>query len=109
MSAGSFGMSASNPATAHKWLPPGTHGRGVVMGFVRAIALTGAVTVLYFVLPFSNRGSFETGVVLFIGLAVVAGLVVWHLRAIVHAPFPRLRAVEAVVTAFPIFMVVFST
>ena len=102
-------MSASNPRSTPDRRPPAAGRRALVVAGLRAIGLTGVVFVLYFVLPFSNRGPVETGLVLWIGLAAVACLVVWHLRAIAHAPYPRLRALEALGTAFPIFVVVFAT
>jgi hypothetical protein len=90
-------------------MPAGARRRALVTGVCRTILLAGAVVVLYFVLPFSNRGPLETTLVLWGGLAGVGCLFAWHLRAIARAPFPRLRAMEALVTAFPIFVVVFAT
>ncbi|MGZ4522020.1 MAG: potassium channel family protein [Mycobacteriaceae bacterium] len=70
--------------------------------------MTGVVFVLYFVLPF-NKSAAETGLGLLIGLVVVACLLAWHARAITRATYPQVRALEGLLTTFPIFVLLFST
>ena len=68
-----------------------------------------AVLVGYFVLPFDSRFTTATVLLLVGGLAAVAALLVWHLRSIIRSPYPRVRAVAALATTLPVFLVLFST
>ena len=43
------------------------------------------------------------------GLVAVAVLLLWQLRAIVRAPMPGLRAVEAVTLSLTVFLLLFAT
>ncbi|HEY8302524.1 MAG TPA: potassium channel family protein [Jatrophihabitans sp.] len=76
---------------------------------LRAVSVTAVVFLLYFTLPFSNRGAVETGFALAVALVAFAGLMVWHAHAIAQAPYPLVRAVVALFTSFPIFIVLFSS
>jgi voltage-gated potassium channel len=68
-----------------------------------------AVLVGYFVLPFSSTFTTATVLMLVVGLGAVAVLLVWHLRSIIRSPYPRVRAVAALATTVPLFLVLFST
>jgi voltage-gated potassium channel len=76
---------------------------------LRSLLVTVIVFALYFVLPFDNKSPFNTGLALLIGLVAVACLVAWQARSITRAPYPRLKAIEALVTSFPIVLLLFST
>ena len=67
------------------------------------------VVVCYFVLPFSSVFTTTTLLFLTAGLLAVSVLLVWHLRSILRSPYPRVRAVSALATTVPIFLVVFAT
>lgn len=70
--------------------------------------LTGtALLVVYFALPL-DRHSGGTVLALVVGLAALAGLVVWQVRAVSTAPWPRLRAVESLATSIPLYVVLFA-
>ena len=45
---------------------------------------------------------------LVIGLAVFIGLVAFQVRAIAQSPFPGLRAIEALATSVPLFLLLFA-
>jgi hypothetical protein len=67
-----------------------------------------AVVVAYFALPMSAERTAGGWLTLVLGLVVVTALLVWHLRSIIVSPFPRVRAVAAVATTIPLFLVVFA-
>jgi voltage-gated potassium channel len=71
--------------------------------------VTTLVIVCYFVLPFSSAITTTTVVLLVVGLAAIGGLLVWHLRSIMRSPYPRVRAVAALATTVPMFLVLFAT
>jgi len=43
------------------------------------------------------------------GLVVFVGLVAFQVRAIIASPFPGLRAIEALATSIPLFLVLFAS
>jgi voltage-gated potassium channel len=79
----------------------------------RSLLSSGLVTVIlilcYFVLPLSSALTTTTALLLGIGLVAVSALLVWHLRSILRSPYPRLRAVAALATTVPLFLVLFAT
>jgi heme/copper-type cytochrome/quinol oxidase subunit 2 len=46
---------------------------------------------------------------LVIGLVVFIGLVAFQVRSIIRSPFPGLRAVEALATSVPLFLLLFAS
>jgi hypothetical protein len=83
--------------------------RAVLRSMLRSVLVTVVVFVLYFTLPFDQKSPFNTGVALLVGLVAVAGLIVWQAVAITHSPFPLVRAVEGLVTSFPLVILLFAT
>jgi preprotein translocase subunit YajC len=85
-------------------------GRGRAVGALVSSAVASvAVVVAYFVLPFSSALTTDTTLVLLGGLGAVVLLLAWHLWSIVRSPYPRVRAVAALATTVPVFLVVFAT
>jgi voltage-gated potassium channel len=90
--------------------PEGTTGRRrLLVSLLRAVVVAVLSFTLYFTLPFDKASAFNTGVALLIGLVLVTILLAWQARQIAHDPHPRARAVEALVTSFPIAVLVFAT
>jgi voltage-gated potassium channel len=79
----------------------------------RALLSSGLVSILvvaaYFLLPFSSTFTNTTLVLLVVGLFALSVLLAWHLRSIMRSPYPRIRAVAALATTLPIFLVLFAT
>lgn len=89
-------------------LPTRVRRRLAVDSLLRSLAVSAAIVVGYFVLPMTNLDT--SGVVLlFVGLAVMSGVLAWQIRAIATSPYPRVRAVGALTTSVPLFFVVFAT
>jgi hypothetical protein len=80
-----------------------------MVSMVRSGFVAGVLFVLYFTLPFDQKSPFNTGVALLIGLVAAAALIVWQARAIAHSPFPLVRAIEGLVTSFPMVVLLFAT
>jgi voltage-gated potassium channel len=82
--------------------------RYAIRTLVQSCLVTTVIICAYFLLPLS--GSFDSGpsLVLALGLLVVTVLLVWQVRRVVQAPYPRVRTIAALVTALPLFLVVFS-
>jgi hypothetical protein len=67
------------------------------------------VLVLYFTLPLDGDRGWSTVVGLAFGLAIFTAVLGVQLWQITRAPHPRLRAVQALATSLPLFVVVFAT
>jgi hypothetical protein len=83
--------------------------RAVLASVLRSATVSGVVLVLYFTLPFDEASHFDTGLALLIGLIAVAALSVWQARRISHSPFPVIRALEGLITTFPLVILLFAT
>ncbi|MGZ4561239.1 MAG: potassium channel family protein [Mycobacteriaceae bacterium] len=102
-------VNSTKSPLAYDRLPRAARRRALIVPIARALGITGAISVLYFILPFNPKSAAETGVALSIELIALAALLAWHVREIARSPYPQVRALEAVITAFPIFVLVFAT
>ncbi len=81
----------------------------MVRSLVRASLSAVLVVILYYVLPY-DRG-LDTVAVLEVvgGLILFALLSIRQVQEIIRSDFPRVRAVEALSTTLPLFLVIFAT
>ena len=90
-------------------LPPGIPLRGPVLwALARALLNVTGVVLLYYLLPLDEPVSWRTVGWLLGGLVLVGLLVGAQIRAILRARYPTLRAVEALGTSIPLFLVLFA-
>ena len=75
---------------------------------LRTLLTTGCLLAVYFAAPLDRRFTAATGVALVLALAALGVVIVWQARAIVRSPSPRLRAIEALATSVPVFLLVFA-
>jgi hypothetical protein len=78
---------------------------------ISALRTTLSVTlllVIYAVFPVESITSSETLTRLIVALAILALVIVLQLQAIMSANYPQLRAVEAVIIAITVFIVLFA-
>lgn len=88
---------------------PGAPSRLRVTGVLaRALAVMAVIVVVYYLVPLRTTVDLGTLVRLLTGLAVLAWLIAWQLRAIVRSPYPTLRAVETLAMVIPAFLVLFA-
>lgn len=81
----------------------------VLMGhLLRSAASIALLTGLYYLAPLDSGFTLSTVTLLTLGLIVFGALIAWQTSAITRAPYPRLRALEALATAVPLFLVLFS-
>ncbi|MEE1752133.1 potassium channel family protein [Streptomyces sp. SP18CS02] len=89
-------------------LGPATPRRLLVLPLLRSTGAAVLLTVLYYVAPLDRQGGVGTTLLLIGGLLAFGALVTWQAVAITASPHPRLRAVEALSTAVPLFLITFS-
>lgn len=66
------------------------------------------ITALFYLAPLERGFGARTVVTLVVGLGLFGWLVAWQVGAITRAEYPRLRAMEALATALPLFLVLFA-
>jgi voltage-gated potassium channel len=91
--------------------PPLRRARGfrrVFVTLLRALASTAALVAVYYLLPL-DRSSIDVVIgILAAGLLALVGLVAFQVRAIMKAAYPVLRAVGALATSVPLFLLLFA-
>ena len=83
--------------------------RLVVKGLARAFLAVAVVLLAYFLLPLDRLAEVSPFISLPIALAGFAGIVVLYVRSILHTTYPGIRALEALGTCIPLFLVIFAT
>src|SRR5215470_1507371 len=82
--------------------------RTIVQAALRAAGSAAALILIYYLLPLDRTSAGVAVTVLVAGLAVLVGLITVQVRSIVASPFPGLRALEALATSLPLFLLLFA-
>ena len=88
--------------------PDGPSRGRVVLVLVRALVVVVLIVVIFYVTPLRTTVDVGTLVRLVGGLAVLAAVIAWQLRAIARSPHPALRAIETLAFAIPVFILLFA-
>jgi Ion channel len=83
--------------------------RTIVSSLLRAVGSTVILVVVYYLLPLDHAAHWAAFAILVVGLAGLIGLVVFQVRWIVASEFPGLRALEALATSVPLFLLLFAS
>jgi voltage-gated potassium channel len=75
---------------------------------LRALGTTAALVAIYYLLPLDHTSTWIAATTLVIGLVAFIALVIFQVRSIIGSRFPGLRAVEALATSLPLFLLLFS-
>lgn len=75
---------------------------------LRVLASAAIVVTAYYLLPFDRAATWGAITLLVIGLVALIALIGFQVRAIVRSPFPNLRAIEALATSLPLFLMLFA-
>ncbi len=87
---------------------PGTRRRAVAASLVRAVLTSTSLVLLYFVVPVTGSLTVSIGVLLAVGLVAFVGMLALQIRSVMLSPSPRLRALEVLATAAPLFLLLFA-
>ena len=94
------------PGTSREARPPA---RTIVWAALRAAGSTAALVVIYYLLPLDRSSAGVAVTMLVTGLVALIALITFQVRSILGSPFPGLRAVEALATSLPLFLVLFAS
>jgi Ion channel len=81
--------------------------RQIGLGAFRSLAAVAVLVVLYYVLPLNHVENVPAA--LTVGLVILAVVIIVQLRLISRAAYPALRAVEALATTLPLFLLLFAS
>ena len=76
---------------------------------LRVLASAAIVVTAYYLLPFDRAATWGAITLLVLGLLALIALIGFEVRAIVRSPFPNLRAIEALATSLPLFLLLFAS
>lgn len=82
--------------------------RTVLAALLRASGSTVALVAIYYVLPLDDTSVSAAVGMLVLALLALVGVVALQVRSIIRATYPALRAVEALATSVPLFLLVFA-
>jgi len=82
--------------------------RIIIVGLSRAFVATAVLVALYYLAPLDRATRLPLAVVLGFALVVLLGVTVWWIRLVLRARYPGLRAVEALATTVPLFLLLFA-
>lgn len=81
----------------------------ITRGLLRALFTTVAMVALYYVLPLDRRTDVAIYTVLVLGVGLLAGMIAWQVRAIETSGYPGIRAVQALASTTPLFLLLFAS
>jgi hypothetical protein len=82
--------------------------RPLVLMVVRVTASIVGLGLAYYLLPFDHSSIGASVTILVVGLIGFIALVAYQIRAIMRSSFPGLKAIEALATSIPLFLLLFA-
>ncbi|MEU6661623.1 potassium channel family protein [Streptomyces sp. NPDC046821] len=89
-------------------LEPRRRRRLVLWAVLKASVTPVVLLVLYYVLPLDQAVGSAEAIWFLVGFLAFAAVVWWQAYSITHHPHPRLRAIQALTTTVPVFLLVFA-
>ncbi len=81
----------------------------IARGLLRALLTSVVMVALYYVLPFTHRSDEYVVAQVTLGVALLAGMIAWQLRAIIRSSYPGIRAVQSLASTTPLFLLFFAS
>jgi voltage-gated potassium channel len=79
------------------------------LAVLRVLVSIAILVTFYYLLPFDRSATWGAITLLVIELVAFTGLVAFQVRSIIRSPLPGLRAIEALTTTIPLFLVLFAS
>ena len=81
----------------------------MVMALLRALGSAVALVAVYYLLPLDRTSNWVSVTVLVAGLVALIALIGFQARWVIRSRFPAVRAVEALATSLPLFLLLFAS
>ena len=82
--------------------------RRVIFGLLRAVGVAAVLIALYYIAPLDHLTGQSLVAALVLGLLFLAAMTAFQVRAILRAAHPAVRAIEALATTVPLFLLLFA-
>jgi hypothetical protein len=102
------GDSAVSTAAAALSLPARQRRRLLAVGLARATVVAAVLVAGYYLIPLDRLSGAWLGAAMVLGLLVLVAVSVYQVRAIIHATYPGVRAIEALASTVPLFLLLFA-
>jgi len=89
-------------------LPAWQRRRLIAAGLLRALIATAVLVAAYYLLPLDHLAGVPLGLSMTVALVVLIAVAGYEVRAIIRSPRPGVRAVEALATTIPLFLLLFA-
>lgn len=103
------GESHEQPARTFVGLPRHKHRKLLLVATLRAGITISVLILAYFLLPFTLVSQTRYLTILLVGMGIVIAVLILQFSRMLRSPYPRLRAIEAMMTSGPLFVVLFAT
>ena len=90
-------------------LSPAERRRRISLGLLRATGVTAVLVGGYYLAPLSQLSDVPLTLSLIVGLSALTAVVSWQLKAVVRSRHPGIRAIQALATTAPLFLLLFAT
>jgi hypothetical protein len=90
-------------------LSPAERRRRISLGLLRAAVVTAVLVGAYYLAPLSRLSDVPVALSLIVGLIALTAVASWQLKAVVRARHPGIRAIQALATTAPLFLLLFAT
>jgi voltage-gated potassium channel len=82
--------------------------RLMVEALLRALTATTVLFAVYYLLPLQHLDGVPLELSLATALLVLLGVIIWEVRAILRSGRPGVRAIQALATTVPLFLILFA-
>jgi len=89
-------------------VPPAVRRRLLVRTLLRAGLTVVVLVAVYYLLPLDGEFDTTAMILLLVGLLALTGLFIWQVGGILRSSYPALRAVSALSTVIPLFLLLFA-
>jgi voltage-gated potassium channel len=101
-------MTDSQHPVPESWRVDRPTRRVILRSVLRATGSIAAFVAIYYALPLATSATWAAVIILVGGLIGFIALVTYQIRSILRSAFPGLRAIEALATSIPLFLVLFA-
>ncbi|WIX76853.1 potassium channel family protein [Amycolatopsis carbonis] len=88
--------------------PSAERRRRIAVALLRALTAATVLVALYYLAPLNHLTGLPLGIPLAVALLVLLAVTIWQIRAITQAAFPEIRAIEALATTAPLFLLLYA-